>query len=320
MMRRDRCGAARRRTEAMPWVSDVKADIGPHSATLLSPAPRLGLSCIALLVTVVVGVIAAGILGPGPYLIVGALLAAGAAAALIASARSFRTTFDGDTGQATVETRGICGRSVHSYPFGAIDALAVTEGCVVELHLRDGTAERLSYAHETFSQLDKLITGVCAATGIAKGSPNVVRAPFEDGEGMLSERGMGLYVEGRFAILATSTKLLSFRWLTEVVFNLGRREMTVIRTTPLRRTLKVVPFHEVDSIGLDGVVDRETRAYSYRGVIRLKNGRGIRLFGETPAYSRYNRILAKVRDLTGISKQDHIQRRDDHGATLRGPP
>ncbi len=301
----------------MPWVSDVRADIGPHCATLLSPAPRLDLSCVALLVTVIVGVIAARILGPGPYLVAGGLLAAGVAAGLIGCARSFRTTFDGDVGRATVEKLCLCGRSVHSYPFGVIDALAVTEGCVVELQLRDGTSERLSYAHETFPQLDRLITAVCAATGIAKGSPNAARAPFEDGKGMLSERGMGLYVEGRFAILATSTKLISFRWLMEAVFNLGRREMTVIRNTPLRRTLEVIPLHEIDSIGLDGVLDRETRAFSYRGVIRLKKGRNIKLYGETPVYARYDRILAKVRELTGIGKEDNIQRVEDHAAHFR---
>jgi hypothetical protein len=300
----------------MPWVSDVRADIGPHSATLLSPAPRVDLLCIAFLVTVVLGVLAARTLGTGPYLIVGGLLAAGAAATLVARTRSFRTTFDGDAATATIERQGIFSRSVHSYPFGAIDALAVTQDCVVELQLRDGTAERLSYAYETFPYLDKLITSVCAATGLAKGSPNVARAPFEDGEGMLSERGMGLYVEGRFAILATSAKVLSFRWLMEVVFNLGRREMTVIRTTPLRRALEVIPLHKVESIGIDGIVDRETKAYSYRGVIRLEKGREIKLFGESPVYTRYDRILAKVRDLTGISKEDHIQQRDDRRSHL----
>src|SRR5262245_58393948 len=149
----------------MPWVSEVTADIGPHSATLLSPAPRLDLSCVAMLATIVIGLLIARILGPGPYLIVGAALAAGVSATLIACARSFRTTFDGDTAEATVEQQWLWGYSVHSYPFGAIDALAVTEGCVVELQLRDGTSERLSYAHETFPQLDKMITAVCAATG-----------------------------------------------------------------------------------------------------------------------------------------------------------
>lgn len=304
----------------MPWVSDVRADIGPHSATLLSPAPRLGLSCIALLAMIVTGVLAAQIFGPGPYLVAGGVLAVGLAAALIACVRSFRTTFDGTAGQATVERLCVCGRSVHCYPFAAIDALAVTEGCVVELQLSDGSRERLSYANETFTQLDKLITAVCAATGIAKGSPNAARAPFEDGEGMLSERGMGLYVEGRFAILATSIKVLSFSWLTEVVFNLARREMTVIRTTPLRRTLRVVPLFEVESIGLDGVVDRETGTYTFRGVIRLAKGRSIGLYGFTPVYARYNRILTKVRELTGISKEDHIQRRGRYRAAFQDPP
>jgi hypothetical protein len=301
----------------MPWVSDVRAEIGLHSATLMSPAPRLGFACIALLLTLVLGAVVAGFLGPGPYLLVGGLLAAGVATALVGCAKSFRTTFDGDAGQATVERRGICGHSVHRYPFGAIDALAVTEGCVVELQLRDGTNERLSYAHETFPQLDRMITAVCAATGIAKGSPNLARAPFQDREGLMSEPGMGLYVEGRFAILATSAKMLSFRWLLEVVFNRERREMTVVRTTPLRRTKEVVALHKVESIGLDGAPDRETGVYSYRGVIRLPKGRNIELYGQTPVYTRYDRILAKVRDLTGLSKEDHIQRRDDLSVRLR---
>jgi hypothetical protein len=303
----------------MPWVSDVKAEIGLHSATLLSPAPRLGLSCIALALTLVLGAVAAGTLGPGPYLAVGGALAAVAAAALIARTRSFRTTFDGDMGQATVETHSVFGHSVHRYPFVAIDALNVTEGCVVELQLRDGTSERLSYAHETFTQLDRMVSAVCAATGLAKGSPNLTRAPFQDGEGLLSEPGMGLYVEGRFAILATSFRTLSFRWRTEAVFNLDRREMTLVRTTPLRRTGEVVPFHLVESIGLDGAPDRETGIYSYRAVIRLAKGRTVGLYGETTAYARYDRILGKLRELTGIGKEDSIQRPADRGARLRGP-
>ena len=257
----------------MPWVSDVRTDIDLHSATLMSPAPRLGLFCLALLPALVVSVVAARTIGAGPYLLAGGLLAACLAAALGACARSFHTRFDRDAARATVERRCICGHSVHHYPFAEIDALAVTEGCVVELQLRDGRAERLSYAHETFSQLDKMITAVCAATGIAKGSPNTARAAFEDREGVLSERGMGLYIEGRFAILATSSKLLSFRWLMEVVFNRERREMVLMRTTPLRRTRRLIAFHEVAAIGLDGAPDRETNAYAYRAVIRLRDGR-----------------------------------------------
>ena len=118
----------------MPWVSDVRAEIGPHWAALHSPAPRLDLGCFALLATLVLGAVAAGTLGPGPYLAVGGMLAAGVAVALIAGARSFRTTFDGDIGQATVETHSVFGHSVHRYPFVAIDALNVTEG------LRGGVA------------------------------------------------------------------------------------------------------------------------------------------------------------------------------------
>jgi hypothetical protein len=303
----------------MPWVSDVEAEIGPHSATLLSPAPRLGLSCIAVALTLVLGAAAAGTMGPGPYLAVGAMLAAAIAAALIAGARSFRTTFDAGIGQATVETHSVFGHSVHRYPFVAIDALNVTEGCVVQLQLRDGTSEQLSYAHETFTQLDKLVSAVCAATGIAKGSPSLARAPLQDGEGLLSEPGMGLYVEGRFAILTTSFRTLSFRWMSETVFNLGRREMTLVRTTPLRRTRESVPFHLVESIGLEGAPDRETGIYSYRAVIRLAKGRNIGLYGETEDYARYDRILAKLRELTGIGKEDNIQRPANQGARFRRP-
>lgn len=97
----------------------------------------------------------------------------------------------------------------------------------------------------------------------------------------------------------------------EIVFNRERREMTVIRTTPLRRSREVIPMQAVASIGLDGTQDPESRAYSYRAVIRLDNGRNIHLFGWTPIYSRYDRILAKVREFTGITKQDNLYRFED---------
>ena len=67
----------------------------------------------------------------------------------------------------------------------------------------------------------------------------------------------------------------------------------------------------VAAIGLDGTQDREGRAYSYRAVIRLDNGRNIRLFGETPIYPRYDRILAKVREFTGTAKRDDLHRFED---------
>jgi hypothetical protein len=303
----------------MPWVSDVQASIEQNSATLVSPAPRLGLLCVGLLPVLLLGVIAIEALGKSPYLIVATLVAVAVAAALVACARSFRTRFDGAAQQATVERLCVCGNSIHHYPFAAIDALAVTEDCIVELHLRDGTIERLSYAHETFPQLDKMINAVCVATGIAKGSPNVARAPFEDRDGVLSERAMGLYVEGRFAILATSAQLLSFRWLMEIVFNRERREMTVVRTTPFRHTRQLIPLQAVASIGLDGAPDRETGAYTYRGVIRLQDGRSIQFYGYTTVYSRYDRILSKVRDLTGLAKEDHIVRPEDYRSQYRPP-
>lgn len=295
----------------MPWVSDVRAEIDRHSATLSSPAPRLALFLVAALPMLVLGVIATRMLGPETYLVAALLLAACAIAALVARASSFRTRFDGDTRLATVERSSWYGHSARRYAFAEIDALAVTEGRLVVLQLRNGAVERLSYAHETFSQLDKMISAVCAATGIAKGSPGIARAAYEDSEGVLSERAMGLYIEGRFAILATSAQLLSFRWLMELVFNRERREMTVIRTTPLRRTRKLIPLQQVASIGLDGTPDRETGVYTYRGVIRLENGRTIQFYGYTPVYARYDRILAKVREFTGLAKVDHIQRVED---------
>ena len=67
----------------------------------------------------------------------------------------------------------------------------------------------------------------------------------------------------------------------------------------------------VSSLGLDGTRDPETGRTSYRAVMRLDNGRSIRMFGKTRSYPRYDRILAKVRDLTGITKQDNIPRSDD---------
>jgi hypothetical protein len=301
----------------MPWVSDVRVDIGPHSATLLSPAPRIDLVCVAVLATIVAGLLTVRAVGPGHYLLAGAVLATGIATALIARARNFKTTFDGDAGQATVETHSMYGHSLHRYPFADIDSLMVTEGCVVELHLRDGTSERLTYAHQTYGQLDRMITAVCAATGIAKGSPNTVRAPVQDDGGLLSEPGMGLYVEGRFAILSTSTRTLSFRWRAEAVFDRDRREMTLVRTTPLRRARETVPLHMVESIGLAGAPDRETGIYAYRPLIRLKNKRVITLYGTTSTHEHYDRILAKLRELTGIGKEDDIVRPADHGARFR---
>jgi hypothetical protein len=290
----------------MPWVSDVRAVVADGSATLDSPAPRLGQICAIVVATMVVFVVLVRAFDFGPY-VAGAFLMLGAmVAALSICSKSFRTRFDRAAGSVTVEMRSPCGHSRQEYPFAEIDALAVTEGCVVELQLRDGTTRRLTYAHETYPQLDKMISSVCSATGIAKGSPSAARAPFQDNEGVLSEPGMGLYVEGRFAILATSSKMLSFRWVMEIVFNRGRREMTVIRTTPLGKSRELIPLQVVSSIGLDGMRDAETGEYSYRPVIRLDKGRNIRMFGETRSYPRYDRILGKVRDLTGIAKQDNV--------------
>jgi hypothetical protein len=303
----------------MPWVSDVQISVDRNSATLLSPAPRLGLFCVSLLPVLLLGVLAIEALGRSPILVVATCLAVMVGTVMVACARSFRTRFDGDAQQAVIEKQCLCGNTVRLYPFAAIDSLAVTDDCVVELHLRDGQTERLSYAHETFRQLDKMISAVCTATGIAKGSPGIARAPFEDRNGVLSERAMGLYVEGRFAILATSAQLLSFRWLMEIVFNRERREMTVIRTTPFRQTRQLMPLQAVNSIGLDGAPDRETGAYTYRGVIRLQNGRSIRFYGYTTVYARYDRILTKVRDLTGLAKEDHIVRPEDFRSRLSPP-
>jgi hypothetical protein len=300
----------------MPWVSDVRASIDTGSITLYSPAPRLGQACAAVVATVIVVVVLVRASGSGPD-VAGAVLVLGAlAAALSICSKSFRTRFDRAAGRVTVETRSICRHSLQEYRFAEIDALAVTQGCVVELQLRDGTTRRLTYAHETYPQLDRLISSVCSATGIAKGSPNVARAPFHDSEGVLSEPGMGLYVEGRFAILATSSRMLSFRWVMEVVFNRGRREVTVIRTTPLRKSRELIPLQRIASIGLDGTRDAETGIYTYRPVMRLDTGRSIRMLGETRSYQRYDRILAKVRNLTGIAKQDNIQRSEDQWPSL----
>lgn len=290
----------------MPWVSDVHADIGDDSATLYSPAPRFGQFCAALVATVVVVVALAQTFGSGPYIAIVVVVLGAITAALSAYSKSFQTKFDRTAGDVTVETRSVCRHSVQKYRFAEIDALAVTENCVVELQLRNGTTRRLTYAHETFPQLDKMIGSLCLATGIPKGSPNVVRAPFQDDRGVLSEQGMGLYVESRFAILASSDKFLSFRWLVEIVFNRERREMTVIWTTPLRKRRVLIPMQEVSSIGLEGKQDPEDGTLSYRAVIRLNNGRSIRLFGKSPRYERYEQILAKVRDLTGIAKRDYL--------------
>jgi hypothetical protein len=95
--------------------------------------------------------------------------------------------------------------------------------------------------------------------------------------------------------------------------------MTLVRSTPLRRTRESVPFHLVESIGLERAPDRETGIYSYRAVIRLAKGRRIRLYGETTDYARFDRILARLRELTGIGKEDSIQRPADQGARLRQP-
>jgi hypothetical protein len=295
----------------MPWVSDVRASIDAGSATLYSPAPRLGQMCAVAVATILVIVVLVRTFGSGPDVAGGFLVLGAMVAALSICSKSFRTRFDRGAGRVTVEMRSICGHSMQEFAFADVDALAVTEGCVVELQLRDGTTRRLTYAHETYPQLDKLISSVCSATGIAKGSPNAARAASQDDQGSLSEPGMGLYVEGRFAVLATSSKMLSFRWVMEVVFNRGRREVTVIRTTPLRKNREVLPMQAVSSIGLDGTRDPETGGYRYRPVIRLDNGRSIRMFGETRSYPRYDRILAKVRDLTGIAKRDNIHSAHD---------
>jgi len=295
----------------MPWVSDVRANIEDGSVTLYSPAPRLGVLCLVLVPAASAVVLLVRTFGTGPHVAVAALALGALALALAVCIKSFRTRFDQAAGDVTVETRSIFAHSVEHYAFAEIDALAAGETNVVELQLRDGTVKRLSYAHETYPQLDKMIGAVCAATGIAKGSPNVARAAFQDDEGVLSAPGMGLYVEGRFAILATSSKFLSFRRLMEIVFNRERREMTVIRTTPLHRSRTVIPLHAVTSIGLDGRQDRESGAYSYRAVIRLDNGRSIRLFGVTRVYPRYDRILAKLREFTGIAKEDNLKRASD---------
>ena len=290
----------------MPWVSDVRADIGDRDATLWSPAPRLGILCLALVASIAAVVVLERAFGAGPHLAVLATVLGVLAAALSICVKSFRTRFDRTAGHIIVETRSACGRTLQRYPFAEVDALAATDSNVVELQLRDGTTRRLSHAHETYSQLDKLIGRVCAATGLAKGSPNLARAPSQDDAGVLSEPGMGLYIEGRFAILATASKSLSFRWVMEVVFNRERREITVVKTTPLRRSRDTFPMQAVTSIGLDGTQDPISGTYAYRAVVRLDNGRSVQLYGETRFYPRYDRILSKVRDLTGIPKQDKL--------------
>jgi hypothetical protein len=290
----------------MAWVSNVRASIGEDGATLTSPAPRLGLLCLAFVAFVASVVLLERALGAGPPMMAAAALLAALAAALPVSARSFRTRFDRVAGEIAVETHSPLGRTLRCYRFAEVDALAASARGVVELHLADGTTRRLSHAHETPRQLDRLVDLLCAATGIAKGSPNLARAPSQDEAGVLSEPGMGLYIEGRFAILATATKSLSFRWVMEIVFNRERRELTIVRTTPLRRSKETIPLREVASIGLDATQDPLTGAYAYRSVIRLQTGRSIPLYGETRHVARYDRILAKVRDLTGIHKEDKI--------------
>lgn len=290
----------------MAWVSDVRVSIGDEGATLSSPAPRFGIFCLAFVAFVAAVVLLERAVGAGsPMAAVGILLGA-LAAALPASAKSFSTRFDRVAGEITVETYSLLGRTRQSYPFSAVDALAASERNVVELHLADGTTLRLSHAHEIPRQLDRLVDLLCAATGIAKGSPSLARAPSQDEAGVLSEPGMGLYIEGRFAILATATKSLSFRWVMEIVFNRERRELTIVKTTPLRRSKETIPLREVASIGLDGTQDPLTGAYAYRSVIRLETGRSISLYGETLHLARYDRILAKVRDLTGVPKEDKL--------------
>jgi hypothetical protein len=290
----------------MAWVSDVRADIGEEGATLSSPAPRLGILCLTFVAFLTAVILLERALGAGPHIALAAIALGALAAALPICVKSFRTRFDRVAGHVTVETHSMLGRTSQRYPFAEVDALAATESNVVELQLRDGTTRRLSHAHETYPQLDRLIGTVCAATGLARGSPNLARAPSQDDAGVLSEPGMGLYIEGRFAILATASKSLSFRWVMEVVFNRERREMTVVKTTPLRRHTEVVRLREVASLGLDGTQDPISGAYAYRAVIRLENGRSVQLYGATRLYPRYDRILSKVRDLTGIPKEDNL--------------
>jgi len=290
----------------MPWVSDVRADIGNQDATLSSPAPRFGILCLTFVAFIAAVVLLERAFGAGPHLAVAATVLGAAAAVLPFCAKSFRTRFDRPAGHVSVETHSMWGRRLQRYAFAEVDALAATESNVVELQLRDGTARRLSHAHETYPQLDKLIDALCTATGIAKGSPNAARAPSQDDTGVLSEPGMGLYIEGRFVILATASKSLSFRWIMEIVFNRERREMTIFKTTPLRRSREVIALRDIASVGLDGTQDPVSGAFSYGAIIRLESGRNIRLFGVARAYARYDRILSKVRELTGIPKQDNI--------------
>jgi len=290
----------------MAWVSEVHASIGDEGATLTSPAPRFGILCLTFVACITGVVLLERALGGGPHIALATAVLGALAAGLPIGARSFRTRFDRAAGHVTVETRSMLGHTLRRYPFAEVDALAATDSNVVELQLLDGTTRRLSHAHETYPQLDKLVDALCAATGIAKGSPNAARAASQDDEGVLSEPGMGLYIEGRFAILASAAKSLSFRWVMEIVFNRERREITIIRTTPLRRSREALPMQAVASIGLDGTQDPISGAYAYRAVLRLKNGRSVRLFGETRVYRRYDRILARVRELTGAPKQDNI--------------
>jgi hypothetical protein len=290
----------------MAWVSDVRASIGEDGAMLTSPAPRFGILCLAFVAFVAAFVLLERTLGSGGHMAVVATVLGALAVALPISVKSFRTQFDRAAGEVTVETHSMLGRTRQSYPFAAVDALAATEGNVVELQLTDGTTRRLSHAHETHRQLDRLVDLVCAATGIAKGSPNLARAPSQDTAGVLSEPGMGLYVEERFAILATATKSLSFRWVMEVVFNRERRELTIVRNTPFRRSKATIPLREVASIGLDGIQDPLSGAYVFHPVLRLHGGRNLPLYGVARTHAGYDRILAKVRDLTGLPKEDRI--------------
>jgi hypothetical protein len=290
----------------MVWVSDVRASIGEDGATLTSPAPRVGILCLAFVAFVAAFVLLERALGGGAPMAAAAILLAALAAALPISATSFRTRFDRVAGEVTVETHSLLGGSRQCYPFAAVDALAASDRNVVELHLVDGTTRRLSHAHETPRQLHRLVDLVCAATGIAKGSPNPARAPSQDEAGVLSEPGMGLYIEGRFAILATASKSLSFRWAMELVFNRERRELTIVRTTPFRRSRATIPLREVAALGLDGTQDPLSGDYAYRAVLRLHSGRNLPLYGETRHQARFDRILAKVRDLTGLPKEDRI--------------
>jgi hypothetical protein len=290
----------------MAWVSDVRAGIGEDGATVTSPAPRFGILCLTFVAFVAAVVLLERMLGGGPHMATVATVLGALAIALPISAKSFRTRFDRVAGEVTVETYSMLGRTRQYYPFAAVDALAATVGNVVELQLADGTTRRLSHAHETHRELDRLVDLVCAATGIAKGSPNLARAPSQDEAGVLSEPGMGLYIEGRFAILATATKSLSFRWVMEIAFNRERRELTIVRTTPFRRSKATISLREVAAIGLDGTQDPLSGSYAYRPVIRLNSGRDLPLYGETRTHARYDRILAKVRDLTGLPKEDRI--------------